>query len=425
MKLQKFDYQIKDNRKNKSFIILGLFLVALVVGVVLYKTFAVYTTEDSYNIIKGTVGEFTIEPLKITYNLVGEDGGIMSTTEIPSSEEYKFDDTNSSCINGNTIAFNESTNTFTIGDGSEGLEDTCNIYFNFISLAKRTLYALGYNDSDIKTGIPYGPNGTNESGFYEAEDDYGTSYYFYNKEFGDTPQFFVNDYSYYLVRINGNGSIRLLNFDNALSGTFNEHDDDNMYVGYMFGVSGNNFENVSDSLAKTRLENYYNNIDFTYLDDVIFCNDRSLYVDEYGEKEVDDLVSGLSNNVTYYGSYYRIKNNMPSLKCVNKDDAFTKDDEEKGNGKLSIPVGLLTADEAYMMNQNVLSEYFWGTFFNTMSPAMFKDNKAQIYVVDHNGLIPYSVSEQDLILSLYHVINLKSGLSYIGDGFENPYEIAQ
>ncbi len=53
-----------------------------------------------------------------------------------------------------------------------------------------------------------------------------------------------------------------------------------------------------------------------------------------------------------YGAYARLEqgglyynNPQPTFKCQEKNDAFTVGDEEKGNGALTYPVGLMTADE--------------------------------------------------------------------------------
>lgn len=422
MKLEKFDYQIKNNKKNKSVIILCVAIIGLIAGFVIYRSFAAYQVTETYNIIKGTVANFSEEKLKISYNLVGEDGGIMSTAEIPSSKEYEYDATLSKCENGTEIGYDATNNTITI---DENAEDTCNIYFNFIPLSVRTLYALGYSLDEVKTGIPYGPDGTNETGFYAAEDDYGTSYYYYNNSDDVSPTIVYDDMWYVIIRINGNGSLRIFNFDRQQFTPLNNANNDNAYVGYMYGELGSaNILNNNSSLLKTDVEktNTYGYADVSLLDDTIFCNDRSLYVEEYGEKEADDTASGVGTNTTYYGAYYRIRNNTPSLKCPNKNDAFTAEDTEFGNGALSKPIGFFTADEAYMTNASWY--YFWYMEnLTTMTPAMFKDGVAQRYIIS-DSLVPTDVSSD---ASAKEVINLKAGLEFTdrpADVWE-PYEIVQ
>lgn len=421
MKLEKFDYQIKNNKKNKSVIILCVAIIGLVAGFIIYRSFAAYQVTETYNIIKGSVANFSQEKLKISYNLVGEDGGIMSTNEIPSSKEYEYDATASKCENGTEIVYDATNNTITI---DENAEDTCNIYFNYIPLSTRTLYALGYSLDEVKIGIPYGPGGTNETGFYAAEDDYGTSYYYYTNSDDSPPMIIYNGYSYYIIRINGNGSIRIINYDSYNYFEFNTNNNDNAYVGFMYGELGSsNILNTNQSFLMKQLESNYKYDDITLLDDSIFCNDRSLYIEEYGEKEADDTASGVGTDTTYYGAYYRIRNNIPSLKCPNKNDAFTSEDSEFGNAALSKPIGFLTADEAYMTNFSWYYVWYLEELI-TMTPAMFKDGVAYVYKVG-DGLVSSDVSSSSI--SSREVVNLKAGLEFTArpDDVWTPYEIVQ
>lgn len=423
MKLQKFDYQIKDNKKNRSFVVVSVLIVALVVGVVLYKSFAAYKVTESYNIIKGSVGEFTNDSLEITYNLVSEDGGIMTTSVIPSSTEYEYDEAKSSCVNGNTIVYDENNNTINIGDNSEGVEDTCNIYFDYIPLSLRTLYALNLTDDDILTGVPYGPDGTGVDGYYAAEDDYGTSYYYYSNE-NSKPIINVAGTNWFLLRINGNGTIRLIASQTTLNSVYNQNNNDNAYLGYMYGEVGsssilNTQNNTTNSSIKVSIGNYYTqNIgNSEYFADTLFCNDRSVYKEDYGQKETDDTALGYGNNTTYYGSYYRIRNNTPSLKCGQKSDSFTVEESDIGNGLLDIPVALPTADELYMTNASWYTNNALGTPI-TMSPVKFKDNIAYVYQ-GNNTLNAIDVNTES---NIYLVVNLKAGLKFSGD-FINGYTI--
>lgn len=408
MRLKKFDYQINDNKKNKSVLFLGIGVLLLVTVFIIYKSFAAYKVTQTYNIIKGSVVEFTQEKLKISYNLVGEDGGIMSTDQIPSSNEYEFDKSASKCVNGTEIVYDADNNTITI---DENAEDVCTIYFNFIPFSTRTLYALGYTLDEIKTGIPYGPDAIDDpsvSGFYAAEDDYGTSYYYYVHSSEFPPVIMIGDYIYYIIRINGNGTIRLINLDQFMTYTFNQYSNDNAYVGFMFGQLNSEVANINSSYIKTRFPQLVN-YDLSYFDDTLFCNDRSLYMADYGQKESDDTVSGIGTNTTYYGAYYRLRNNSPTLKCPNKRDAFTVEDTTYGNGALDIPVGLITADEAYMTN---LVNWYYHNYYveiMTMTPVMFKDGKAQIYTVS-SDIVNKSVDVDGGINA--EVLNLKAGLKF-------------
>lgn len=58
MKLEKFDYQIGNKKAKREFIALGVLCIFLVITVVLYKTFASFSSTSSYNIIAGRVAPF-------------------------------------------------------------------------------------------------------------------------------------------------------------------------------------------------------------------------------------------------------------------------------------------------------------------------------------------------------------------------------
>lgn len=430
MKLQKFDYQIKDNRRNKSFIILSIAVVALLAGFIVYKTFAAYKVTETYNIIKGSVAEFTAEKLKISYNLVGEDGEIMSTNEIPSSEEYEYDATKSTCVNGNDIVYDKETNSITIGDNSEELEDSCTIYFNYISLSTRTLYALNLTKDDILEGIPYGPDGTGIRGWYAAPDNYGTSYYFYNDGSDSHPLIMLPNGDWALiVRINGNGTVRVINTNANFQTSFNNNANDNAHLGLMFGTIGaNNIletqKNINKSTGLSTFDFMYSEHHYSYLTgDAIYCNDRTVYKDEYGTKESDDTALGTGQNTTYYGAYYRLRNNTPSLICEKKEDSFSSEETEISNGLLSNNFGALSADELYMINAQALNDFWSVNNILTFSPAYFKNNTAYVYIFDGTNFVEQEVSSE---YAIFDVMNLKFGLQYTGNGtWDALYEIVE
>ncbi len=73
MKLEKFDYKIENKNAKKEFIALGVLCIALVVVVVLYKTFAKFSSSSDFNIIKAKVaGPITNEILRVDISKEGE-----------------------------------------------------------------------------------------------------------------------------------------------------------------------------------------------------------------------------------------------------------------------------------------------------------------------------------------------------------------
>ena len=100
MRLQKFDYQIKPEKKNRSFVVLSIVVVLLIAGFLVYRSFAAYKVTETYNIIKGSVSTFNKDTISLYYYLVDEDGNELSASEIPSAEDYDYDATRSACESG-------------------------------------------------------------------------------------------------------------------------------------------------------------------------------------------------------------------------------------------------------------------------------------------------------------------------------------
>jgi len=220
-------------------------------------------------------------------------------------------------------------------------------------------------------------NGT--SGLYAADDNYTVnghkSYYYRGKKSELNNNLIWGGFQWKIVRINGDGSVRLvyngteLQFntnktvnvngtDTQLTGThaWNETNrNDNKYLGYMYGgangvaskscngsISTAATYNETDTNIKTVLDTWYNtNISgkpfASEVVDNLFCNDRS-----------KSSGLGYGTYTTSYAAYNRLPQ-TPTLMCGQQNDQFTTSvDSEIGNGNLTNPVGLLSADEAAM-----------------------------------------------------------------------------
>ena len=181
--------------------------------------------------------------------------------------------------------------------------------------------------------------------------------------------------------------------------------------------------NTNDSTVKVSLDNWYkNNILGTdyeqYLADNLFCNDRSFNSKNAG--------TGAGNSETYYRWY---DNNQPNyrttLKCPQQNDAFTVNDTSKGNGALTYPVGLITADEVAMAGGSYSNKNYYlysGSNYWTMSSRDFHNNSAaEIYVSAYGG-----VANSTYYSTCYvrPVINIKPEALKLGDGSMNdPYRV--
>ena len=179
--------------------------------------------------------------------------------------------------------------------------------------------------------------------------------------------------------------------------------------------------NTTNSKVKSLVDNwYYENMkSYTnYIEDTVYCNDRS--VTDLGAWDISNYGKG---KYFYYRSpkfsgNTRLSNGDLSLKCESKLDSFTVS-SSIGNGKLTYPVGLITADEGKYTLGSLGESTSW-----TMTPAYgYSGEYDQIYM--------YSISATNIGTStsrryIRPVISLKPDIEYsYGNGTaENPYVIA-
>ena len=264
---------------------------------------------------------------------------------------------------------------------------------------------------------------TAEKGLYQAEDDYGTTYYFR----GASTKNYVSfaDKTWRIVRINGDGTVRLILDDVAKysSGTviktaFNTNYNDNAYVGYMYGTLGSTtydatHENIYDSTIKKAVDKWYeDNLKTNYanfLADTLFCNDKTLASNGIGGVTTQ---LGYGTNKTYYASTERllystgttsITTAKPTFKCAesatNDYSRFTVNvttlaNGNKTNGKLTYSIGLLSADEvsyagAYKYNQTNKTYYLYNSSITSYwwlsSPYIYNSSHANEWNVYCSG----------------------------------------
>ena len=225
-----------------------------------------------------------------------------------------------------------------------------------------------------------------DKGLYQAADDYGTTYYYRGNVKNNIVQF--AGFYWQIVRINGDGSIRLM-YDGTVKNVtggdqtignsqFNSKYNNPAYVGYMYGnPDGTTFDevhnNTNNSIIKTAVDNWYktNIVDKGFSSNVSnavgFCGDRTL--------RSGDGVSTTQNS--YFSSYKRLENNTPQFTCPELSrDLYTTAASSIGNKALTYPVGLITYDElvyAGMDNRhtNKLSWAYSTQHYWTMSPSSF------------------------------------------------------
>ncbi len=212
----------------------------------------------------------------------------------------------------------------------------------------------------------------------------------------------------------------------------------NTMIYYLTLSSGKNIEdvknemfmNTTDSKMKQTIDTWYSQNMTSYtekLEDAPWCNDRTLYSGSLAGKDVD---TGIDSS--FFSAYNRIKTYSPGVECSNESrDGFTVSTSSGGNGRLTYPVGLLTADEVMLTGGNGgydgNSNYYLYTGQNywLMSPSNFNQyNAIGFYVTSigtlnrYFGYLSYGVRPS---------IVLAKGTRYSsGDGsFTNPYVIEE
>lgn len=234
-------------------------------------------------------------------------------------------------------------------------------------------------------------------------------------------------YAWKIIRINADGSIRMIynGTSSTARGTSSQigtsiyktsPNNDNAYVGYMYGVAGSTtyeatHTNTNNSTIKTYIDSWYSSNLISYADKIAdsgFCGDRSL-----------SSGLGYGTNETYYGAYNRlVSNKTPTFSCTNSNDLYTLSTNSSGNKALTYPIGLITVDEvAYAGTKYVINNFTYylqnGTIYWTMSPYFFRSSDSSgfaIYIYSYgywngnfisnaNGVRPVINLKSDVIVS--------------------------
>ena len=335
--------------------------------------------------------------------------------------------------NGKVTNYNSTTGTVSLNFiGS----DRCYLYFDF----KKETIKLGSTELVVNSETPdFSKIATTNEGLFKTQDDLGTSYYFRGAVDNNWVKFGKDssgkDIYWRIIRINGDGSIRMIYTGTTAptestkvvmtgpgtqigTSKFNSSSDKAEYVGYMY-TSGQQYGTSTDSTIKTTIDNWYAGT--TLKDnplvskDQIFCNDRS--------PSSTQTAAWTSTGWYSYGAYGRlVSNKTPTLKCPTASDKFTVN-VSKGNGSLTYPVGLITADEIAMaggVNGSSNSSYYLYTNQNYWSgPSYFNGSTTsafEFYVGFSGGINSYIVYSD---YGARPVISLSSKTKLSGSGTYN------
>lgn len=267
-------------------------------------------------------------------------------------------------------------------------------------------------------------NGTNTgSGLYRTSDDDGATYYFR----GDVKNNYVSfaNQLWRIVRINGDGSIRLIKSESIGDSKFNEQAELSKYVGFTYdnasactqespcisnyNTSSKAFTNsktVTNSTVKTYLENWYKNNLSSYDSKIAltkFCNDTT----------TDD-----SNSK----AYNRMVNGAPSLTCQDTSETF--------GGLYKLKIGLINADEMLMAGvswtdpakSNYL-EYNSQTW--SLTPSTISSSSYAAGLMGDYGNLSFYAADINGAYAIRPVINLNASTQISsGNGSEsNPFVV--
>ena len=178
----------------------------------------------------------------------------------------------------------------------------------------------------------------------------------------------------------------------------------------MFGTTGSStyastHVNTNDSTIKGVIDTWYENNMTSYttqLEDTVWCNDRSIVTDlanSNGGDYSSYTTLGYGKNKTLYGPVsrvgYKVSNPTPTLKCAQNNDKFTVN-TSNGNGALTYPVGLITADEMayaggkyYSSPSDANSSFYLNTgqFYWALSPYFFTGSYAFEFLLRYDGTL--------------------------------------
>ena len=280
--------------------------------------------------------------------------------------------------------------------------------------------------------------------------------------------FTTADMYWRIIRINGDGSIRMIYSGTTAptsatatvmtgpgtqisTSTFNDSMDKAEYVGYQYikgqqhgygkcnGTSASctvNGNTVYNSTIKQKIDKWYAGTtlkDNDLIADQIFCNDRTASTSDvaYSNTKYTTLPSWNSTETQYYyGAYGRLYNSKsPILTCPTASDKFTVN-TSNGNGALTYPVGLITADEVAMVGGKLgtdNSSYYLYTnqIYWSGSPFYFDsvNSRANEFYVRNYGSV--AASPVNIGFGTRPVVSLSPNAKLSGSGtYDDVYTVS-
>ena len=357
----------------------------------------------------------------------------------PSDTSVTLDKLNITCLSGTVPIV--SGNTLTISNVQKN--EFCQVYKKEEPTLLSQLLADKTTRPGARTDFSKVLTDNNTKTLYTSTEDSKTVYYFAGNATDNWVKFGKNasnqDLYWRIIRTNSDGGVRLLYHGTSTTATdayigtsaFNSSYNDIAYVSYMYGNLGsvvNARENTTNSTIKTIIDKWYkDNLNTNYgkylSTTAVYCNDRST-----------------SDNTNFGASTRLYTNKTPSYDCATTEDKFTVD-TSTGNGKLTYPIALMTADEVSfaggVYGTNAPTWYYknsangsstGSTWWWLLSPGNWNGSNAYVFgVLGSSGPGYLSGSIVYYTLGVRPAISLKSCIKTSGgDGSAtNPYTIKE
>ncbi len=384
MKFEKLNYS--SGNVKKAFVIGIVVTLLFIIIINLFFTKAKYKLVESRKLASGTINytlvDFELAGIKFKAN-GSQDYGDVSTIENNyefnqemsyCTEKYSDDSDNFKDVRNNNLTINFDKENKTISVKPYSKKGTkCYLFFDEKELPSlnETVIAQSTGKGGTFTGPSCSTCTVKENGIYTGEDDFGTSYVYrgtvdnnwvvFGKDTSDGDKYIW----WRIIRINGNGTIRLIYAGTNNSTTdappttgnetminpktpassinlyamyFNQTANDNKYVGYMYpgqkGSASTDFNgahkvdsNSTESEALTQIKQWYQQdtnlgtLAAQYIDtDTGFCSDSSLAKGKHGDYTGDGIgtresgYAGL-DKVWQSGVPSVANTQTPTLKC--------------------------------------------------------------------------------------------------------------
>ena len=460
------EFEVLKRSHLKRNIIIGVVVVAIISAILLNFTQAKYRVTQSIPIVNGTINYKVPDLNLVSLYVTNEEGQYVEADTIPTSgytlntiESYCGISNNGEIVKDDNVILNYENGSMTFSNVTrKGTK--CYLYFDVYEepvLLSQAILADNPTIDNSRSGEITGPLTDNTTGtLFTAEDDYGTSLIFA----GDVDNNWVYFAEFYwrIIRINGDGSIRLIYSGDSESGPaetgddtqigtsqFNEQHGDNAYVGYMYGTPGSDtyeetHANINDSTIKITVDLWYkNNILGTKQEQYIsteagFCGDRRIATTSEVFWEYDTKLGYGSANPTAYAPRARfLETNgsasnvqTPTLKCSQSNDLYTVNTSKRGNHALDYPIGLITTDEivlagGFVAHTNANFYLYTGQTYWTISSAYYHLGWNYMFSNSNN----VNIDGGENLAGVRPVINLDANVTISsGDGTSsNPYVV--